>query len=82
VVTEVTLALEMAIAFLAEMVIGTIYVVLFQCKVAGKVAVAVIAFPVGIGIAFVLLQGLVVWEGPFTAITIRHWMVVVLCEGG
>jgi len=78
VVTEVALALEMTIAILAVMVIGTLCVVLLPPIVAGKVEATDIAFPVGgIGITFVLFQGPVVWERPLTAITICHGMVVV-----
>jgi hypothetical protein len=57
--------------------------VLLQRIAADKVAVTLVAWPVGgIGSTFVLFQGLVVWERPFTAIAIRHGMVVVRSEGG
>ena len=82
VVAEVALALEMAIAFLAVMVIGTLCVVLLPRILARKVAIAVIAWPVGIGITFVLLESAVVWEGTCTATAIRHRMVVVRREEG
>jgi hypothetical protein len=66
-VTEVTLALEMTITFPTVMVN-----MLLPRVVARKVAVAVIAWPVGIGIAFVLLEGAVVWERSSAADTIGH----------
>jgi len=84
VVTEVALALEMTIAFLAVVVTGTLYVVLLPLIVAGKVEAAVIAFPVGTGSTFVLLQGPVVWEVSCTAATIRHgwsWFEVKQVKG-
>ena len=62
VVTEIALALEMPIARLAVIVHTTVYVVLLPCVVARKIAIAIIARPVGIGIVFVLLEGAVVWE--------------------
>lgn len=72
VVTEVALALEMTIAFPTVMVNAAVCVVLLQRVVARKVAITVIAWPVGIGIGFVLLEGAVVWEPSFAADTIGH----------
>jgi hypothetical protein len=71
------LEVEQAIAIPAVMVIGTLPVMLFTRFGAPKVEVAIIAWPVGVGILFVLLQCPVVWEPSFTAITIRHRMMVV-----
>jgi hypothetical protein len=70
VVTEIALALEMPIARPAVIVRATVYVVLLPCVVARKIAVAGIAWPVGIGIVFMLLEGAVVWERSSAAITI------------
>jgi len=56
VITEVVLVLEMTIAIPAEMVIRTLSVVFLTGVVASKVAVAIIAWPVCVGIFFVLLQ--------------------------
>jgi hypothetical protein len=78
VAAEVALALEKAIALLAVMVIAAVRVVLLSRGLAGKVAVAGIAFPVGIGTLFVLLQGPVVWEVSFAAMAIRHGRMVVV----
>jgi len=64
------------------MVIATLYVVLLPGIEAPKVEITVIAWPVGIGILFVLLQCPVTLEPPFTAITIRHLMVVVQSKRG
>jgi hypothetical protein len=77
VVTEVALALKMAIAVPAVMVSGTLSVVLLTRVGASKVTAAIIARPVDIGIPFVLLQGI---EPCCAAITIRHGMVVVRGE--
>ena len=80
VVTDVALAPEMTIAFPTVMVHAAAYVMLLPRLVACEVAVAIIAWPVGIGIAFVLLKGSVVWERSCAANTIGHWMVVVRSE--
>jgi hypothetical protein len=72
VVTEIALALEMTIAFPTVMVNAAVCVVLSQRVAARKVTVAVIAWPVGVGIGFVLLEGAVVWERSFAAVTIGH----------
>ena len=80
VVTEVALALEMPIARPAVMVNATVQVVLLPRVVVHKIAVAVVARPVGIGIAYVLLEGEVVWEPLFAARTKGHWMVVTRSE--
>lgn len=60
------------ITFPAVMVIATNYVVFSPRVEAPKVDVAVVANPVGIGICFVMLQGLVVSEPLVTANAIRH----------
>ena len=62
VLAKVVLVLEVTITVPAVMVIAAVYVVLLPRRVARKVAVAIIAWPVGIGNFFVLLEGLVVWE--------------------
>ena len=80
VVTEVALALEMTIAFPTVMVNATVCVVLSQRAVTRKVEIAVIAWPVGSGISFVLLEGAIVWEELFAAKTIGHYVVVVRSE--
>jgi hypothetical protein len=82
VVAKVVLVLEVTITILAVVVIAVVYVVLLPRMVARKVAVAVVAWPVGIRSFFVLLQGLVVWEPQSAAITIGHWMVVVRGDKG
>jgi hypothetical protein len=68
---------EMAIMFLAVMMIATLYVVLSLRVEAPKVDVTIIADPVGIGILFMLLQGSVAWKRSLAANTIRHRMIVV-----
>jgi hypothetical protein len=80
VVTEVVLALEMAVAVPAVIVLRTLSVVLFKRIGASEVTAAIIARPVDTGIPYLLLQGMVVRERYRAAITIRHGMVVVLCE--
>jgi hypothetical protein len=80
VVTEVVLALEMAVAVPAVIVLGTLSVVLLTRIGTSEVTAAIIARPVDTGIPYVLLQGMVVRERYRAAITIRHGMVVVLCE--
>ena len=60
----------MATTFLTVIVI--VYIVLFPAKVAREVEATVMAWPVGIGLRFVLLQGPVTWEPSFAAITICH----------
>lgn len=80
VLTEVVLALEKAIAIAAVVVIGTLSVMLLTRIGASEVTAAIMARPVGTGITFVLLQGLVSREPYRTAITIRHGMVVVRYE--
>ena len=62
VLAEVVLVLEVTITVLAVMVIAAVDVVLLPRRLAREVAVAVVAWPVGIRNFFVLLQGLVVWE--------------------
>lgn len=59
------------------MVIGTLLIVLLSRIEAPEVEVAIIARPVSVGILFVLLQRPIICEPSFTAITIRHQMVVV-----
>jgi hypothetical protein len=76
------LEVEQAIAIPAVMVIRTLPVMVFTRIGAPKVDIAIIAWPVGVGILFVLLQCPVVYEPSFTAITIRHRMVVVRGEEG
>lgn len=49
------LGLEQAITFLAEMVITTLFIVLLPPIEAREVEVAIIAWPVGVGIILVLL---------------------------
>ncbi len=56
VITEVVLVLEMMIAIPAVMMIGTLSVVFLKGVLASKVAVAIIAWPMCVGIFFVLLQ--------------------------
>jgi len=73
---------EQAIAIPAVMVIRTLPVMLFTRIGAPKVEIAINAWPVGVGILFVLLQCPVVYEPSFTAITIRHRMVVVRGKEG
>ena len=80
VVTEVALALEMAVAVPAVMVDGTLSVVLLTGIGAYEVTAAIIARPVGSGSPFVLLQGIVVHEISRAAIAVRHGMVVVRSE--
>lgn len=77
-----SLVAEEAIAIPAVMVIGTLPVMLFTRLGAPKVEVAIIARPVRVGILLVLLQSPVVWEPSFTAITIRHRLVVVRRKEG
>ena len=76
------LEVEQAITIPAVMVIGTLPVMLFTRIGAPEIEVAIIAWPVGIGILFVLLQCPVTWERSFTAITIRHRMIVVRSKEG
>jgi hypothetical protein len=76
------LGVEQAIAIPAVVVIGTLPVVLVTRIGAPKVEIAIIARPVGIGILFVLLQCPVTCERSFTAITIRHRIIVVQSEEG
>ena len=79
---EVVLVPEVTITFLAVVVTTAIGVVLLPRFVARKVAIAVVAWPVGIRIFFVLLQGPVVRERSFTAIAIRHrWSWIGVKEG-
>lgn len=78
VVTEVALALEMAVAVPAVMVVGTLSVVLLTRVGASEVTATVVARPVGTGSPPVLLEGMVVREPSGAAITISHGMVVVL----
>ena len=66
------LNVEQAIAIPAVMVIGTLPVMLVARVGAPKVEIAIVAWPVGVGILFVLLQCPVVWKPSFTAITICH----------
>ncbi len=56
VITEVVLVLGMMIAIPAVMMIGTLSVVFLKGVLASKVAVAIIAWPMCVGIFFVLLQ--------------------------
>jgi hypothetical protein len=72
VLTDVVLVLEMAIAFPAVVMLAAVYVMLLPRVVAREVAVAIIAWPVGIGIVFVLLKGAVVCERSCAANTIGH----------
>lgn len=79
-IAEVILVLENTIAGPAVMVGAAVYVVLSPRVVAREVAIAVVAWPVDIGNAFVLLEGKVMWEGPVAANAIDHWMMVVRSE--
>jgi hypothetical protein len=64
VATEVALALEMTVAIPAVMVSGALSVVLLKRIGASEVTAAIVARPVEIGTAFVLVQGMVARE-PF-----------------
>jgi hypothetical protein len=72
VLVEVILVLEVAITIIAVVMTAAIGIVLLPRIVARKVAIALVAWPVGIRIFFVLLQGPVVRERSLTAIAIRH----------
>jgi hypothetical protein len=71
-VAKAVLVQEVTITILAVLVFAAIGVVLLPRLEARQVAVAVVAWPVGIRIFFVLLQGPVVRERSITAIAIRH----------
>ena len=83
-IAKAVLVQEVTITILAVLVSVAIGVELLPRLEARQVAVVVVAWPVGIRIFFVLLQGPVVRERSVTAIAIRHrwlWFEVKKGEG-